>query len=220
MPIAPSQVRIGPGILLFQEIFGINDNIGEVADRLAGAGFVTLASDMFWRIERRFERKDESGLGDAFAMVQKLDLEKAADDIRATHAHLVGMPECTGKVGAVGILLRWSAGVHGGHPEPGRRARDSTQLFATTGPPSTTCSNMSAASNVRACTTTARIDAFIPLDKIDEVETALRDCPGVEFHRYAAGHTFSNWDAPSMYNEAAADEAWTRTLGFFANHLW
>ena len=41
----------------------------------------------------------------------------------------------------------------------------------------------------------------------------------MEFHRYEAGHAFSNWDAPSMYDEAAADEAWSRTLAFFDTHL-
>jgi carboxymethylenebutenolidase len=38
-------------------------------------------------------------------------------------------------------------------------------------------------------------------------------------HRYAAGHAFSNWDAPSMYDEAAADLAWSRSLDFLAHHL-
>src|SRR3954447_13364932 len=73
----------GPGILLFQEIFGINDNMRGLADRLAAAGYVVLVPDMFWRIERRFERKDESGMGDAFAMVQQLDFEKAPEDVKA-----------------------------------------------------------------------------------------------------------------------------------------
>ena len=95
----------GPGILLFQEIFGVNDNIRRVAERLAEAGYTTLAPDMFWRIERRFERKDESGMADAFAMVQQFDLAASVGDITACHAHLLAMPECTGKIGAVGFCL-------------------------------------------------------------------------------------------------------------------
>src|SRR5687768_13992669 len=63
----------GPGVLLFQEIFGINDNMRGLAEKLAAEGFVTLVPDMFWRIEPRFERKDESGIGDAFAIAQKFD---------------------------------------------------------------------------------------------------------------------------------------------------
>src|SRR3954464_10438305 len=76
-----------------------------LAERMAGAGYVTLVPDMFWRIEPRFERKDEAGMADAFAMVQKFDFTTAVTDIQATHAHLLGMKECTGKVGATGFCL-------------------------------------------------------------------------------------------------------------------
>jgi carboxymethylenebutenolidase len=62
-------------------------------------------------------------------------------------------------------------------------------------------------------------DPFIPVDQIDQVEAAMADRPNVEFHRYDAGHAFSNWDAPSMYNQPAADTAWARTLDFFSRHL-
>ncbi len=62
-------------------------------------------------------------------------------------------------------------------------------------------------------------DPFIPVDQIDQVEAAMTGHPGLEFHRYDAGHAFSNWDAPSMYNKPAADAAWARTLDFFSRHL-
>ena len=208
----------GPGVLLFQEIFGINDNIREIADRLAGAGYVTLAPDMFWRIERRFERKDESGMADAFAMVQKLDFAKAIVDIQATHAHLVAMPECTGKIGATGFCLGGALafatatqsrvdgkGIDGAVCYYGSAINDMLDQVAKLACPSMYHYGAE--------------DAFIPPDKVAEVEQAVSGLPGVEFHRYAAGHAFSNWDAPSMYNEAAATEAWARTLDFFARHL-
>ena len=94
-----------PGVLLFQEIFGINDNIRGLAEKLADAGFLVLAPDMFWRLEPRFERKDESGLADAMSMVQRLDFTLARADIAATLARLRTMPGCTGRVGAVGFCL-------------------------------------------------------------------------------------------------------------------
>jgi carboxymethylenebutenolidase len=87
----------GPGILLFQEIFGINDNMRGLADRLAGEGYVVLVPDMFWRIEARFERKGDSGMGDAFGMLRRYDFKAAPADINATHAHLLTLPECTGR---------------------------------------------------------------------------------------------------------------------------
>jgi carboxymethylenebutenolidase len=37
--------------------------------------------------------------------------------------------------------------------------------------------------------------------------------------RYDAGHAFSNWDAPSMYDAPAAEAAWASTLAFLAVHL-
>jgi len=41
----------------------------------------------------------------------------------------------------------------------------------------------------------------------------------VAFHRYEAGHAFSNWDAPSMYEKSSADLAWDRTLEFLDSYL-
>ena len=46
-----------------------------LAEKLAAQGYLVLVPDMFWRVEPRFERKDESGLGDALAMVQQFDFD-------------------------------------------------------------------------------------------------------------------------------------------------
>jgi carboxymethylenebutenolidase len=208
----------GPGILLYQEIFGINDNMRELADRLAGAGYVVLVPDMFWRIEPRFERKDESGIGDAFAMVQQFDAVKAVDDIRSVHAHLLDMSACSGKIGAMGFCL-------GG----GLAFVTATQSRVNGSGPDATVAYYGSAINDMLDTVDGLVcpalfhyganDPFIPVENIDAVEQAVSDRPGVEFHRYDAGHAFSNWDAPSMYDEASADLAWSRTLDFFGRHL-
>jgi carboxymethylenebutenolidase len=203
----------GPGMLLFQEIFGINDNIRGLCDRLAGEGYVTLAPDMFWRIEPRFERKDESGIGDAFAIVQKLDLAKAIEDIKATHAHLKAMPECTGKVGATGFCLGGALAF---------AAATQSKVDASVPYYGSAINDMLDQVDQLECPTMFHYgnnDAFIPEEKIAEVERAVAGKPNVVFHRYDAGHAFSNWDAPSMYDEAAATEAWGRTLAFLREHL-
>lgn len=209
----------GAGMLLFQEIFGINDNIREVADRLAGEGYVTLAPDMFWRLERRFERKDESGLADAFAMVQRFDFTTAVGDIEATHAHVLAMPECTGKVGAVGFCLGGTlAFAAATMSRVDGRSIDAAVCYYGSG-----INDMLEHVDRIECPALFHYgdsDAYIAAEKIAEVEQAMSGLPGVEFHRYAgAGHAFSNWDAPSMYVEGAADEAWARTLDFFGRHL-
>ena len=105
-PIAPFRNPVqGPACSCSRRSSASTTTSGRSPTGWLRAGYVTLAPDMFWRIDRRYERKDESGMGDAFAIVQQLDFEKAAEDIQATHAHLVGMPECTGKIGAVGFCL-------------------------------------------------------------------------------------------------------------------
>lgn len=207
-----------PGVLLFQEIFGINDNIRGLAERLAEAGYLVLAPDMFWRIEPRFERKDESGLREAMARAQRLDRERAVEDITATFAHLLAMPGCSGRVGGVGFCLGGTL----------------TYLFATSsrvdgrGPDAAVSYYGSGVHELlgRAddleCPTLFHYgdrDPYIPRKQVAAVEDALAGRPGVAVHRYDAGHAFSNWDAPSMYDRDAAELAWERTLAFFAEHL-
>src|SRR5689334_17331790 len=87
----------GPGILMFQEIFGVNDNMRGLADDLAGEGYVVLVPDMFWRIQPRFESKDESGMAEAFGIMQQYDFDTAPADVNAAHAHLLRIRECTGR---------------------------------------------------------------------------------------------------------------------------
>ena len=208
----------GPGILLFQEIFGVNENIRQVGEQLAHAGYTTLAPDMFWRIERRFERQDESGMADAFAMVQQFDFVGSVGDIAACHAHLLAMPECTGKIGAVGFCLG------------GGLAFAAATLSRADGHgiDAAVCYYGSAINEMidqvygLDCPTAFHYgnnDPFIPAESIAAVEDAVSGRTGIEFFRYEAGHAFSNWDAPSMYNKAAAELAWSRTLDFFARHL-
>lgn len=208
----------GPGVLVFQEIFGINDNMRTLAGRLADAGYVALVPDMFWRIERRFERKDESGMADAFAMVQKLDFDKAVEDITSSHAHLLRMPECSGKVGAMGFCLggglAFAAAI--------MSRVDGRGLDAAVCYYGSAINGMLPHVGRLECPVLFHYgerDAYIPLESIAEVEAAVSGRPGVEFYRYDAGHAFSNEDAPTFYDAEAAAEAWPRTLDFLARHL-
>ncbi|GAA2891437.1 dienelactone hydrolase family protein [Pseudonocardia halophobica] len=208
----------GPGVLVFQEIFGINDNIRGICDRLAGEGYVALAPDMFWRLERRFERKDESALAECMGMVQRLDFAAAAGDIAAAFAHLRAMPESTGKVGAIGFCLggtlTWlcattarvdGAGIDAAVPYYGSGIQDML--------------DRADALECPALFHYGDRDPFIPQEQIEKVEAAVGGKPQVEVRHYDAGHAFSNWDAPSMYDEKAAVEAWGHTTAFLARHL-
>lgn len=208
----------GPGILLFQEIFGVNDNMRGQADRLAEAGYVVLVPDVFWRLERRFERKDESGMGDGMALVQQLDFDLVPDDIQATHAHLLGMAECTGKVGAVGFCLGGTLTfVAAARSRVDGKGIDAAVSYYGSG--NNDLLGMLPMVECPILFHYGATDPYIPEEKIAEVESAIAPHAHMALHRYDAGHAFSNWDAPSMYDEAAATEAWDRTLAFFAQHL-
>jgi carboxymethylenebutenolidase len=204
---------------VFQEIFGINDNMRDLADRLAAAGYVAIVPDMFWRLERRFERKDESAMGEAFAMIQRYDFAWAGPDIAATHAHLAAMDACTGKVGAVGFCFGGTlAFLAAALSEVDGRGVDAAVSYYGSG----TNAQLGLLDQI-TCPLLfhyGEADPFIPEEQVAEVERAAEGRAHVQVLRYpGAGHAFSNGDAPSMHHPEAAALAWSRTLDFFAAHL-
>lgn len=207
-----------PGLLLFQEIYGINDNIRGLAERLAEAGYLVLAPDVFWRIEPRFERKDESGTADGVQRVQQLDFTLTGSDITATLAHLLAMPGCSGKAGGVGFCLGGTlAYLFAATARVDGRGPDAAVSYYGSG-----LTGMLGMAEQIECPVLFHYgdrDPYIGQDKIAAVEQAMAGRPDVSLYRYDAGHAFSNWDAPSMYDAAATDLAWTRTLAFLAEHL-
>lgn len=96
----------GPGIVLCQEIFGINAYVKEVADLYAEEGYVVLAPDLFWRLEPNVELGyTPEDWQRAFGFFQKFDVDKGIEDIGAAVKALRARPECTGKVGTIGFCL-------------------------------------------------------------------------------------------------------------------
>jgi carboxymethylenebutenolidase len=104
--LATPEKGSGPGIVLLQEIFGINAYIRGVADYYAEEGYVVLAPDLFWRIEPGIELGfTDADRQKAFAYREKFDVEKSVDDIGASIAALKALPEMKGKIGAIGFCL-------------------------------------------------------------------------------------------------------------------
>jgi len=96
----------GPGIVLLQEIFGVNASIRAVADHYAEEGYVVLAPDLFWRLQPGVELgHGDADMAAAFNLYERFDVEAAVGDIRATVAALRARAECTGQVGALGFCL-------------------------------------------------------------------------------------------------------------------
>ena len=87
-----------PGVVVLHESFGLNDDIRQQADRLAAAGYLALAPDLFsdggrLRCLRATFRAAMSGRGKAF------------DDIETARTWLAGHESCTGRVGVIGFCL-------------------------------------------------------------------------------------------------------------------
>lgn len=96
----------GPGIVLCQEIFGVNAYVREVADLYAEEGYTVLAPDLFWRMEPNVELGyTPDDWQRAFGFFQKFDLDRGIDDITATVKHMRTLPQVVGKVGALGFCL-------------------------------------------------------------------------------------------------------------------
>ena len=96
----------GPGIVVLQEILGVNRYMRSVADWYAAHGFVALCPDLFWRLERGVQLTDK---GDdwkkAIELYLKLDEAKAVEDCAAAVEFLRHDSSCSGRVGAVGFCM-------------------------------------------------------------------------------------------------------------------
>jgi carboxymethylenebutenolidase len=98
----------GPGIVVLQEIFGVNQNMRDVCDWYAARGFTAICPDLFWRIEARREQPlelTEKDFEKAIGLLGKLDHDKVIDDAAAALDFLRGHPSCNGRAGAVGFCL-------------------------------------------------------------------------------------------------------------------
>jgi carboxymethylenebutenolidase len=94
-----------PGVVVIQEIFGINPGIRAICDRFAAQGFNAIAPDLFWRIEKGVELNTDKPeeFQKALALMGKFDREKSIGDIQASIATL--RKEGSAKAAAVGYCL-------------------------------------------------------------------------------------------------------------------
>ena len=213
--LALPEAGSGPGIVLIQEIFGVNGYLRSVADRLAAMGYVVLAPELYWRIEPGIAlgHTDEE-LGIAFGLVQQLDLDLAVADTIATLAHLRDLSEVTAGAGLLGFCLGGSVGYLTA------AATDADCLVSYYG------SIVSERLDVLDGITGPALfhfggnDPFIPREQVALVEQAADGRDHVEvLVQEAGGHAFDNDDAPAFYNAEAAGAAWDRTTTFLAEHL-
>lgn len=204
----------GPGLVLWQEIFGVNEHIRAVARQYALDGFVVLAPDIFWRqaprVELGYEGADRER---ALALMQGYGAADAQADISVAVKALRGRAELSGRIGSFGycmggrlaFLTAATAGV------------DAAVAFYGGG----IHSQLDQAAAIRCPVQFhyAQHDDHIPQDAVERVRTAMAG-KGAQVHVYAgAMHGFNCW-ARASYHAPSAVLAHGRTLTFLAQHLW
>src|SRR3954451_6608587 len=98
----------GPGVLVLMEIFGVGPYIRRACERLAELGYVTMAPDLYRRIETGLELPhDDAGIAQAMETVQRLDGEGAVQDAALALDALRALPEVPdgAPVASVGFCL-------------------------------------------------------------------------------------------------------------------
>lgn len=205
----------GPGILLIQEIFGVNEHIRAVADQYASDGFVVLAPDVFWRQEPNVDiGYDQASFEKGFALMQGMDFPKAVEDLISSAQALKSLPEVTGKVASLGYcmggLLSYMVGSSAG-------AVDASVCYYGGG----IHNNLDRAGgvNIPMLMHFAEEDGFIPTEAINAVKSAFDGNGLVGIHTYpAVDHGFNCWGRP-MYNQSAAALARGRSLQFLSETI-
>ncbi len=197
----------GPGVLVIQEWWGLVGHIKSVCDRFAAAGFSALAPDMY----HGQTASEPDGAGKLF---MALNIAQAEKDLRGAATHLL-QHSSTAKLGAVGFCM-------GGQ----------LALFAATLNPSVgACiSFYGIHPNVKPDYSKlsgpvlglfAEKDQFVNPSAARAVDLAIKGAgKQSEIHIYpGVDHAFFNDERADVYNKAAADDAWKRTLDFFRKHL-
>jgi len=204
--VARPAVEAAGGLVVVQEIFGVNAHIRSVADGYAKDGFLVVAPALFDRVERGVELGYEGADREtAMGLMRKLDPAKAVADIAAA-MDFAG--KATGKkVGVIGYCfggtMAWVAaarlnpaaavGYYGGR----------IGNFASEKPTAPVMLHF------------GKQDGHIPPEEVAKVHAAH---PEVEIYWYDAGHGF-NCDARASYDAEAAREARGRSLSFLRKHL-
>jgi len=204
----------GPGIVLVQEIWGVNEHIRAVADQYALAGYVVLAPDIFWRLEARVDLPyDEAGTAKARGFLQKVDTALAVADVGSAVDTLRQSPEVSGKIATLGFCL----GGQIAYRAAAAGKPDAAVAYYGGG----IQNHLDVADKVRQPILFhyAGQDAHIPPSAVAEVKARFAGKADATFFDYpAAEHGFNCWGRP-LYDQRAAALAHGRTLIFLAQHL-
>jgi carboxymethylenebutenolidase len=105
--IALPDTTPAPGIVVAQEIFGVNHVMRDICDWLAEQGYVAACPDLFWRIEPGIQLTDktEAEWARAFELFNLFDVDKGIEDMKKALAQLRRHEACNGRTGTIGYCL-------------------------------------------------------------------------------------------------------------------
>jgi len=193
------------GIVVIQEIFGVNHHIRDMADRFAAAGYAVVAPCVYDRAEKNFEvgyTPEDIAKGRDVRM--KLSDAQLMLDVEAAAAHLGGK-----KVGIVGYCFGGTVAWWGSTRSKSFAA---ASCWYGGGIAGTKNESMSCPVQMHFGET----DASIPMTDVEAIRAAQ---PKADSYVYkGAGHGFG-CDERGSYSKPDYDQAQSRTLDFFKTHL-
>lgn len=194
-------------VVLIHEWWGLNDHTRDLAGRLAKAGFLTLAVDLY-------DGRSTKDPDEATKLMTSLDTDDAVDRVAGAVGWLRGHSRSNGKVGVTGFCMGGAmafasaCGVpHLGAVVPfyGVPNRDKVDYTKVTAP-------------IQAHF--AKNDDWASVAKAAAIRDELREHgQSLDLCEYDAGHAFVNDTRPEAYHAPSATLAWERMVGFFHQHL-
>ncbi len=191
------------GIVVVQEIFGVNHHIRAVADRFAAAGYLAVAPALFDRVEKGVDLGYDA-MGEGMALMQKTSQSAAMRDVAAA----VKAAATAGAVGVVGFC--W-----GGTLAYAAAARLDTVAAAVGYYGGGIAGILADRLHCPVMLHFGEQDSHIPMSDVEKIRHAHPDLP---IYTYPAGHGF-NCDERGSYDKASADLAWGRTIAFLGQHI-
>lgn len=212
----PQNQQAAPGIILFQEAFGVNHHIREVADRLAAAGYVVVAPELFHRTAEPGLEIAYSDFGTvAMPHYSAVTLDTMTQDAQAAYDWLHSQPNVQkDKIAAIGFCLGGQVAFVANAVLPLAAA------VSYYGGGTHTRTDLAKDLHAPHLFFWGGLDEHISKDQIEQVIQAVEAAgkPYINTVISYADHGFHCDERPS-YNKEAAAEAWALTMAYFQEKL-
>lgn len=204
---------VGPGIVLFQEIFGVSDYIQARAADLAALGYVVIAPEIYWRLEdSEIDYGRDDAVEQAMGLMSQLDWPTTVGDGVTAVLAARADTHVEGGVGVLGFCFG------GGLAFNVAASTDVDVMVSYYGSALPRLTDLAGDVTAPSLHHFGEADDYIPMDVVEQIRTAVsRD--GVQFETYAgAGHAFDN-PHPMFHHAEASAAAWRSTVDFLAAHF-